>query len=73
MFVFHSLSRLEWWLPLLLDDQHAARALPLLKGTIAVLAANPRRPSLTRDEILRLSFSPLDTLKVSKELTGDHG
>lgn len=66
--VVNSFPRLEWWLPLLLDDQHAARALPLLKGTIAALAANPRRPSPTRDQILRLNFSPLDTLKVSKGL-----
>ncbi|GAQ84649.1 protein with Ubiquitin-conjugating enzyme domain [Klebsormidium nitens] len=61
-------ERLEWWLPLILDDQHCARALPLLKGTIAALAANPRRPSLPRADILRHSFSSLDTLKVLPRL-----
>eukprot|EP00243_Klebsormidium_subtile_P008185 TRINITY_DN3804_c0_g2_i1.p1 TRINITY_DN3804_c0_g2~~TRINITY_DN3804_c0_g2_i1.p1 ORF type:complete len:778 (-),score=152.34 TRINITY_DN3804_c0_g2_i1:258-2591(-) len=61
-------EKLKWWLPLILDDQHCARALPLLKGTIAALAANPRRPSLPRAEILRQNFSPLDILKVLPRL-----
>ena len=59
-------SRLTWWLPLLLDDQHCARALPLLKSTIAALATDPRRAMATRGAILEMArhFSPLDTLKV---------
>ncbi|GAQ84651.1 Ubiquitin-conjugating enzyme [Klebsormidium nitens] len=63
-------KRLNWWLPLLLDEQHCARALPLLKGTIAALATDPRRSKVTHVAILDMArhFSPLDTLKVLPRL-----
>ncbi|GAQ84652.1 hypothetical protein KFL_001990055 [Klebsormidium nitens] len=61
---------LTWWLPLILDAQHCARALPLLKGIIKALATDPWRAVLTRGDILDMAqtFSPLDTLKVLPRL-----
>eukprot|EP00897_Mesotaenium_endlicherianum_P008297 jgi/Mesen1/7496/ME000039S06704 len=35
----------EWWLPLLLDEGHASKALPYLKATLHFLAVEPSPPS----------------------------
>jgi hypothetical protein len=62
-----SYGSFTWWLPLLLDEGHARRAMPLLKCILSALAANPLgTPPRTKEELMTVAFRPEDVFQVIK-------